>query len=97
MRMVEQKKNLFTYDNSYKSPYDSKFPLKYGGLTASKIPTKKQQIKNPIMSYGRPQSANIAADRRRMNNLGKQIGQLIDKKEDISITGKKRYPSSNAR
>jgi hypothetical protein len=49
------------------------------------------------MSYGRPQSANIAADRRRMNNLGKQIGQLIDKKEDISITGKKRYPSSNAR
>ena len=96
MRMIEQKKNLFNYDTGYKSPYDSKFPLKYGGLT-SKIPNKKQQIKNPIISYGRPQSANIAADRRRMNNLGKQIGQLIDKKEEMSITGKKRYPSSNPR
>ena len=40
MRMIEQKKNLFNYDTGYKSPYDSKFPLKYGGLT-SKIPNKK--------------------------------------------------------
>lgn len=38
---------------------------------------KKEEIKNPIMGYERPQSANIAGDRRKMNKMGPG---LIDKK-----------------
>lgn len=31
---------------------------------------KKEDIKNPMMSYERPQSANIAGERRKMNRIG---------------------------
>jgi hypothetical protein len=46
------------------------------------------------MTYERPQSANIAAERGKMKNLG--IG-YVNKREELMVTGKKRYPSSNPR
>jgi len=55
---------------------------------------KKDEIRNPVMAYERPQSANIAAERRKMKNLG---GNYFDKNEEMVVTGKKRYPSSNPR
>ncbi len=46
------------------------------------------------MTYERPQSANIAAERRKMKNVGPGG---FGKKEEMVVTGKKRYPSSNPR
>lgn len=60
----------------------------------NKLSMKKDEIRNPVMAYERPQSANIAAERRKMKNLG---GNYFDKNEEMVVTGKKRYPSSNPR
>ncbi len=46
------------------------------------------------MTYERPQSANIAAERRKMRNM---MPGYSDKKEQMMVTGKKRYPSTNPR
>lgn len=67
-RQLEPKKNLFVYDTSFKSPYDSKLISKIG--SNNKLGSKKPEIKNPIMTYERPQSANIAAERRKIRNVG---------------------------
>jgi len=49
------------------------------------------------MAYERPQSANIQADRKKIKNpltYGTGIGMG---REEMMVTGKKRYPSSNPR
>jgi hypothetical protein len=58
-KQLEPKKNLFVYDASFKSPYDSKLITKIG--SSNKLGPKKIEIKNPVVAYERPQSANIAA------------------------------------
>lgn len=59
---------------------------------------KKEEIKNPLMTYDRPTSANIGSDKKKgtkvvtNNPLTEKLGY------DMMITGsnsKKRYPSSN--
>ncbi len=90
---IEPKKNLF-YDTSFKSPYDSKLASKMV-TSNSKMTKRKEEIKNPVLSYERPQSANLSGERRKINKV---CMNLIDsKKDDMMITGKKRYPSSNPR
>lgn len=89
---LEPKKNLFLYDSSFKSPYDSKLTNKIG--SNNKLMKKKEEIKNPIVAYERPQSANIAAERRKVRNVGPNY---FEKKEEMMVTGKKRYPSTNPR
>jgi len=42
-----------------------------------KMVKKKEEIKNPMMSYERPQSANIAGERRKTNKIG---AGFIDRK-----------------
>jgi hypothetical protein len=51
-------------------------------------------MRNPLMSYERPQSANIAGERRKINNIG--VG-VVEKRDEMMVTGKKRYPSNNPR
>lgn len=63
----------------------------------NKISKKKEEIKNPMMAYERPQSANIAADRRRLKN-GLLPTAVLGSREEMMVTGlssKKRYPSTN--
>jgi hypothetical protein len=36
----------------------------------NKLGPKKTEIKNPVVAYERPQSANIAAERRKIRNVG---------------------------
>ena len=91
-KQLEPKKNLFVYDTSFKSPYDSKLITKIG--SNNKLAGKKTEIKNPVVAYERPQSANIAAERRKIRNVGPNY---FDKKEEMVVTGKKRYPSTNPR
>lgn len=49
------------------------------------------------MTYERPQSANISAERRKIKNFGTGFIEKNEKKEDLMVTGKKRYPSTNPR
>lgn len=75
-KQLEPKKNLFVYDTSFKSPYDSKLMTKIGSnnkLTGKKTEMKNPVVayeKNPVVAYERPQSANIAAERRKIRNVG---------------------------
>ena len=90
---------MFPYDNlitNFKSPYETKsVGSKIGSF--NKLTKKKQEdeFRSPLMTYERPQSANIAAERRKMKNTGS--GGFNTKKEEMVVTGKKRYPSSNPR
>ena len=59
-KIMEHKKNLFTYDSGFKSPYDTKLASKFGSSNP-KIPKKKEEVRVPVVTYERPQSANIAA------------------------------------
>jgi protein-tyrosine phosphatase len=58
-----------------------------------------QEIRNPVMTYDRPTSANINQDRRRPTKPPAPNNPLAEKLPyDMMITGsnsKKRYPSSN--
>lgn len=72
-KRMEPKSKLFGYDNlqnSLKSPYDAKLTTKIASHNKLK---KKQEIKNPVMTYERPQSPNIAAERRKMKNMPNYI------------------------
>lgn len=50
-----------------------------------------------MVSYGRPQSANISGERGKMNRIGVGLLDSSGKKDDLMVAGKKRYPSTNPR
>ena len=75
-KKLEPKKSLFVYDTDFKSPYDSKLITKIS--SNNKLTAKKTEIKNPVLTYERPQSANIAAERRKIRNVGPNY---IEKKD----------------
>ena len=60
---------------------------------------KKEEIKNPLMTYDRPTSANIGSDKKKAPKPPVATNPLTEKLGyDMMITGsnsKKRYPSSN--
>lgn len=87
------------FDNSVsstlKNPYQTKL---VGKINTIKNQKKREEIKNPIMNYERPISANINGDKKKLkpngipNPLAEKLGF------DMMVTGstaKKRYPSSN--
>lgn len=64
---------MFGYDSpqpNIKTAFQSKLSGKIGvpSSIATKNIKKKDDIKNPMMIYERPQSANIQADRKKMKN-----------------------------
>ena len=63
----------------------------------SKMTKKKEEIKNPVISNERPQSANISGERRKMSRVGVGLLEGGTKRDDLMVAGKKRYPSSNPR
>lgn len=63
---------------------------------------KKEEIKNPIMTYDRPTSANMNLDKKKQATKPTTTNNPINEKlgYDMMITGsntKKRYPSTNAK
>ena len=52
-------------------------------------------MKNPVMTYERPQSANISGERKKINKVG--VNLIDTRKDEMIVAGKKRYPSTNPR
>ncbi len=84
------------YESSFKSPYDTKLATKLA-TSSSKISKKKEEIRSPIVSYGRPQSANISGERGKIARVGIGLIDSSSRKDDLMVAGKKRYPSTNPR
>ncbi len=92
---------LFPYDSSlsttFKNPYEMKMIGKIG--TNMKGAKKKEEIKNPIMTYDRPTSANMNIDKKKPVTKPPGSNPISDKLGyDMMVTGsntKKRYPSTN--
>lgn len=93
---------LFPYDSSlsttFKNPYEMKMIGKIGTNMKGGI-KKKEEIKNPLMTYDRPTSANIGSDKKKTSKPPVTTNPLTEKLGyDMMVTGsntKKRYPSSN--
>ncbi len=90
------KSKVGNYDalmSTFKSPYENKYVSKT--TSNSKIPKKKEEMKSTMTSgYERPQSANIAAERRKRNMVPNTYLSQNTRKEELMITGKKRFPST---
>ena len=97
---------LFPYDTTgmattFKNPYEMKMIGKIGpGL---KNPKKKEEIKNPLMAYDRPISANTNLDKKKgtkitpPNPVVEKMGidMMVTNSTSANSNAKKRFPSSN--
>jgi len=86
------------FSTTYKNPYETKMTGKIG--TNLRGYKKREEIKNPMMAYDRPNSAkDKEAEKKKIGRLGvPNIVPLTDKLGEMMVTNstaKKRYPSSN--